>query len=77
MSTWRPISSARVPATFAANMRVHQALAEAMPDFAPRTLLDIGTGPGTASWAALAQWPTIAQVTQCEQDKSFAGLATH
>ena len=66
---------ARVPATYATNVKVQQALAEVMPAFEPQSLLDIGTGPGTASWAALAQWPTIARVTQCEQDKTFAGLA--
>ena len=66
---------ARVPATFAANAKTQQALGDALPDFAPSTLLDIGTGPGTASWAALAQWPTLEQVLQCEQDKAFAALA--
>ena len=66
---------ARVPATYAANVKVQQALAEVMPAFEPQSLLDIGTGPGTASWAALAQWPTVARVTQCEQDKTFSGLA--
>jgi ribosomal protein RSM22 (predicted rRNA methylase) len=38
----------RVPATFAANREVQKALAAAMPGFAPRTLLDIGAGPGVA-----------------------------
>jgi ribosomal protein RSM22 (predicted rRNA methylase) len=65
----------RVPATFAANVKVHEALAQALPDFAPRTLLDIGAGPGTASWAALARWSSITSITQCEQDQSFAWLA--
>jgi ribosomal protein RSM22 (predicted rRNA methylase) len=67
---------ARVPATFAANQRVHAALAEAWPAFAPQSLLDIGTGPGTASWAALVQWPGLQSITQCEQDPRFAALAS-
>jgi ribosomal protein RSM22 (predicted rRNA methylase) len=66
----------RVPATFAANMKVHEALAKALPDFAPRSLIDIGTGPGTACWAAVSQWPSLESVIQCEQDQSFAWLAT-
>jgi ribosomal protein RSM22 (predicted rRNA methylase) len=66
----------RVPATFAANQRVQQALAEAWPDFEPHSLLDIGTGPGTASWAAVAQWDEFQSITQCEQDPRFATLAT-
>ena len=65
----------RAPATFAANLKVQAALAVVWPDFAPQSLLDIGTGPGTATWAALQQWPDIAKVTQCEQDKSYAALA--
>lgn len=65
----------RVPATFAANETVYEALTLALPDFAPESLLDIGAGPGVASWAAVAAWQTIAKVTQCEQDKNFASLA--
>jgi ribosomal protein RSM22 (predicted rRNA methylase) len=65
----------RLPATFAANVKVHEALAEVLPDFAPLSLLDMGAGPGTASWAALACWPSITSITQCEQDQSFAWLA--
>ncbi len=65
----------RVPATFAANQTVQKQLAAAMPTFAPESVLDIGAGPGVASWAALAEWPTLSAITQCEQDKNFAGLA--
>ncbi len=67
--------AARVPATYAANVRAQDAVAMAMPDFAPGSLLDVGTGPGTASWAALAQWPQTHNIVQCEQDQSFAWLA--
>ncbi len=65
----------RLPATFKANQAVHEALEKTLADFAPRTLLDIGAGPGVASWAALEAWPTIEKITHCEQDKNFAGLA--
>jgi ribosomal protein RSM22 (predicted rRNA methylase) len=67
--------AARVPATYAANVRVQAAVAIALRDFAPVSLLDVGAGPGTASWAALAQWPHIQDIVQCEQDQSFAWLA--
>ncbi len=66
----------RVPATFEANRAAHLALAAVMPDFAPETCLDIGAGPGVASWAAVAAWSSISKLVQCEQDKSFAGLAS-
>jgi ribosomal protein RSM22 (predicted rRNA methylase) len=65
----------RVPATFAANQAAQRALAAAMPAFAPESVLDIGAGPGVASWAAVEAWPTVSKLTQCEQDKSFANLA--
>jgi ribosomal protein RSM22 (predicted rRNA methylase) len=65
----------RVPATFAANTAAHTALAAALPGFAPTTVLDMGAGPGVATWAAVAAWPTLKNAKQCEQDKNFAGLA--
>jgi ribosomal protein RSM22 (predicted rRNA methylase) len=65
----------RVPATYGANLRVHAALAQAWPMFAPQSLLDVGTGPGTASWAACSQWFDITRVIQCEKDPKFAALA--
>jgi ribosomal protein RSM22 (predicted rRNA methylase) len=65
----------RVPATFASNTAVQAALAAAMPDFAPTSLLDIGAGPGVASWAALNAHTSLQHVTLCEQDKNFAELA--
>ena len=43
---------ARMPGTYAADIASLNALAEIRPDFAPATLLDIGAGPGTATWAA-------------------------
>ena len=55
----RAYLAARLPATFAA---VRAAMAEAelrMPDFRPKSLLDLGAGPGTAMWAARDTWPTI------------------
>lgn len=55
----RAYLTTRLPATYAAVARTLQATAEARPDFAPRTALDIGAGPGTATWAAAEQWPTI------------------
>jgi ribosomal protein RSM22 (predicted rRNA methylase) len=69
--------AARVPATFASNVRVHAALRDVWADFAPSSLLDIGAGPGTASWAAVAAWPSLQRIVQCEREASFADLAQH
>src|SRR5580700_3894579 len=49
----------RMPATFAA---VYATLVEIhlrRPDWHPRTLLDVGSGPGTAMWATSEIWPEL------------------
>jgi ribosomal protein RSM22 (predicted rRNA methylase) len=66
----------RAPATFAALRAVFGRLAEAVPDFAPKDLLDVGAGPGTASWAARDAWPPIAQITMIEPNAAFRDLAS-
>jgi ribosomal protein RSM22 (predicted rRNA methylase) len=66
----------RTPATFAACRRVLADAAHAVPEFSPTSLLDVGSGPGSASWAAITQWPSLARITQIEQSPIFADLAT-
>ncbi|MCD8562530.1 MAG: methyltransferase type 11, partial [Alphaproteobacteria bacterium] len=46
-------SAARLPATYAADRKVFDVLAELSPDFTPQSLCDVGAGPGTAVFAAL------------------------
>jgi ribosomal protein RSM22 (predicted rRNA methylase) len=64
----------RLPATFAA---IYAALTEVRtrrPDWQPRTLLDVGAGPGTAMWAVTTQWPTLEHVTLLERDQHMLHL---
>lgn len=49
----------RLPATYAATRASFASVADALPDFAPTTLLDVGAGPGTALWAAADCWPSL------------------
>ncbi|RVC35057.1 methyltransferase type 11, partial [Mesorhizobium sp. M4A.F.Ca.ET.090.04.2.1] len=56
----------RLPATYAAVRASLDALAEARPDFQPRTLLDIGAGPGTMLWATLDLWPDLVAAVMLE-----------
>jgi len=49
----------RMPATYAAVTASLNALGEARPDFAPASLLDVGAGPGTASWAAAETFSSL------------------
>jgi ribosomal protein RSM22 (predicted rRNA methylase) len=45
------------------------------PGFAPASLLDAGSGPGTASWAAVETWSDIAMVTMIDTNPTFFGIA--
>jgi ribosomal protein RSM22 (predicted rRNA methylase) len=65
----------RMPATYAAVSQVLARVAAIAEGFSPRSILDVGAGPGTASWAALAQWVDISQVTMVEADARFVALA--
>ena len=61
----------RLPATFAAARTSFAAIASARPGFAPKTLLDIGAGPGTALWAAADCWPELADAELVEASPIF------
>jgi ribosomal protein RSM22 (predicted rRNA methylase) len=64
-----------MPATFAACAAVFARVIEAMPDFAPQSLLDVGAGTGAASWAALTAWPGIASVIMLDRNPALRTLA--
>jgi ribosomal protein RSM22 (predicted rRNA methylase) len=66
---------ARMPATYAAVSACLNALSEARPDFAPRTLLDVGAGPGTASWAASEAFPSLTSLTLLDTNPALRALA--
>jgi ribosomal protein RSM22 (predicted rRNA methylase) len=61
----------RLPATYAAVRASFDAVAEIRPDFAPRTALDIGAGPGTALWAASECWPGLTDAVLVEASPKF------
>ncbi len=65
----------RMPATFAAVERVLAEVARLRPGFAPASLLDAGSGPGTASWACLQHWPGLQSVTFLDDHPAFLALA--
>lgn len=66
---------ARMPATHAACAAMFARLAEAMPDFQPASILDVGAGTGAASWAAVAQWLSLRTVTLLEPNPALRSLA--
>ncbi|MCA1455043.1 SAM-dependent methyltransferase [Bradyrhizobium sp. BRP22] len=66
---------ARMPATYAAVAANLNALIEIKPDFAPTSLLDIGAGPGTASWAAAEAFPSLQRFVLLDANATLRALA--
>src|ERR1700712_5180166 len=66
---------ARMPATYAAVTASLNALREIRPDFAPTNLLDVGAGPGTASWAAAEAFSTLPSFTLLDANSALRALA--
>ncbi len=66
--------AARMPATYAAAA----AALENVPDpvlQGVRSALDLGSGPGTATWALKARWPGLERAVLVERDPEMAGHA--
>jgi ribosomal protein RSM22 (predicted rRNA methylase) len=66
---------ARMPATYAAVTASLNALCEIQPDSSPKTLLDIGAGPGTATWAAAKTFSSLADFTSIDANIALRTLA--
>jgi ribosomal protein RSM22 (predicted rRNA methylase) len=67
----------RMPATYAATHAAFAALRYAVPAFVPRSVTDVGAGPGTASFAAVEAWPDIGSVTMVDGSRAFLAAAEH
>src|SRR5471030_2130782 len=66
---------ARMPATYAAVTASLNALHEITPDFAPKNLLDVGAGPGTATWAAAEAFSSLQSFTLLDANNALRALA--
>jgi ribosomal protein RSM22 (predicted rRNA methylase) len=66
---------ARMPATYAAVTASLNALGEIRPEFAPASLLDVGAGPGTASWAAAEAFSSLTDFTLLDANSALRALA--
>ncbi|QPF86348.1 SAM-dependent methyltransferase [Bradyrhizobium genosp. L] len=67
---------ARMPATYAAVVASLNALTKIRPDFAPSSLLDVGAGPGTATWAAAQAFSSLQRFTLLDANSALRTLAT-
>ena len=63
-----------MPATFAANEYVLQQIRQAMPEMRPASMLDLGSGPGTAMWAVREVWPDLREVTLVDSNRELIEL---
>jgi ribosomal protein RSM22 (predicted rRNA methylase) len=66
---------ARMPATYAAVSACLTAIGEARTDFAPQSMLDVGTGPGTAAWAATGVFQSLSEVLLLDANPALITLA--
>src|ERR1700716_546350 len=66
---------ARMPATYAAVTASLNALREITPHFAPESLLDVGAGPGTATWAAAEAFPSLQTFALLDANDALRRLA--
>jgi ribosomal protein RSM22 (predicted rRNA methylase) len=66
---------ARMPATYAAVTASLNALRQITPDFAPRSLLDVGAGPGTATWAAAEAFLSLQSFDLVDANIALRALA--
>jgi ribosomal protein RSM22 (predicted rRNA methylase) len=65
----------RLPATYAASIHALGRLADRAPEFAPRRMLDLGAGLGTASLAAREVWPEMSENLLLDRSAPFLALA--
>ena len=66
---------ARMPGTYAAVAASLNALLEINPAFAPQSLLDVGAGPGTATWAAAEIFASLDRFDLLDANAALRELA--
>lgn len=66
---------ARMPATYAAVIASLNALREVRQDFTPQSLLDVGAGPGTATWAAAQAFESMNDLNAIDANPALRSLA--
>ncbi|HLX15341.1 MAG TPA: small ribosomal subunit Rsm22 family protein [Bradyrhizobium sp.] len=66
---------ARMPATYAAVTASLNAFCEVRSDFAPKSLLDVGAGPGTAAWAATEVFSSLRSFALLDTNAAMRALA--
>ncbi len=65
----------RAPATFASTRHALREVARRCPDLTPKSVLDVGAGAGSATWAAMSMWPELDDMTFLDNNSRFLELA--
>src|ERR1700712_4670690 len=65
----------RVPPAYAAVIASLNALSGIRPEFAPKSLLDVGAGPGTATWAAAEAFSSLQDFALLDANAALRALA--
>ena len=65
----------RMPATYAAVTASLNAVREITPWLAPASMLDVGAGPGTATWAAAEAFASLQSFTLFDANSALRALA--
>ncbi|MFL5805803.1 MAG: small ribosomal subunit Rsm22 family protein, partial [Roseiflexaceae bacterium] len=71
---WLGYAALILPATYAQLRGAMAAAAARTPNWSPTTMLDLGSGPGTALWAATAQWPSLRELAAWEREPAAITL---
>lgn len=64
----------RLPATYAAVRASLGSVAEVLPELAPKSLLDVGAGPGTALWAVRDCFDSLEAATLVETSEAIRSV---
>lgn len=70
----RAYAAYRMPATIAALAAAFREVRDRLPGWVPRSLLDVGTGPGSAAWAAVEMWPGLERIVFLEREPAMIEL---
>ncbi|KAI7880515.1 Rsm22-domain-containing protein [Lichtheimia hyalospora FSU 10163] len=64
-----------MPSAYAATFNVLHEISHRLPDFKPKTILDFGTGPGTALWASHQVYEDIQHCTGVDLSEDMLSIA--
>jgi len=72
----RAYAVGRLPAIHAVTSRIFDEVDRRLPDLRPKSVLDFGSGPGTALWSALDVWgDSIQSVQAVEPNRHMTAMA--